>query len=235
MIKNADKTFQRSRVYELMAHAFGEPSEEFLSFIKDGEFLKHIQESLRTHPYGVQTDSRPLESITGEVNEMNIHELHSEYGKMTSPEMNFLYECNYHPSLNAPQEMGDVAGFYRAFGMDFTGDRPDHISMELEFMRLLTMKEAKALADGNSENAGVCIAAQKEFLSCHLGRWAATLSRMTDGIRFYGPLSILIRDWITVECRYLSVQTDEIFYNARTRSELDNFECFLKEAAHEGI
>jgi TorA maturation chaperone TorD len=235
MIDNAEKAFRRSRVYELTAFAFGEPSPEFLSFVKEGEFLKNIRESLRTHPSGVQVDIHPLELVTEEAKDIDMRELRTEYGKMTSPEMNFLYECNYHPSLNASEEMGDVAGFYRAFGMGFTGDRPDHISMELEFMRLLAMKEAKALMDGSPENAQICVSAQREFLRCHLGRWSTALSRMTGGIKFYGPFSFLMRNWIEVECGRLSVKTDEVFYNFRTHSGEDNHECFAKEAAHEGI
>ncbi|RJQ50409.1 MAG: hypothetical protein C4526_12140 [Nitrospiraceae bacterium] len=228
MIDNAEKAFQRSKVYELTAYAFGEPSEEFLSFARSGELLKHMKESLRTHPYAVEMDIRPLELIIEELKDIDIHELRLEYGKMISPEMNFLYECNYHPPLNASEEMSDVAGFYRAFSMGFTGDRPDHISMQLEFMRLLTLKEAKALLDRDTENEGVCVSAQKKFLHSHLGRWTSTLSRMAGGIRFYGPFSALIKNWLTVECTYLSAGTDEIFYNCRSSSGEENSDCFSK-------
>lgn len=235
MVDNAVKAFRRSRVYELMAHAFGEPSVEFLGFVKDGEFLDHMKEALRMHPSGLQMGIRSLELITEEAGDIDILELRSVYGKMTSPEMNFLYECNYHPSLNASEEMGDVAGFYRAFGMEFAGDRPDHISTELEFMRLLAMKEARAMTEGDTENAGICISAQKEFLQCHLGRWTATLSRMAEGMRFYGLFSTLIWNWTTAECTCLSVQPDEIFYNSRMCSGEEIHDCLAKEDAHEGI
>lgn len=218
-----------------MSFAFAEPTPEFLNFVKDGEFLKYMQESLGAHPSGMQMNIHLLELITGEAKNIGIGELNSEYGKMTSPDMNFLYECNYHPSLNASEEMSDVAGFYRAFGMDFTGDRPDHISMELEFMRLLAMKEAKSQMDGAPESEGICVSAEKKFLYSHLGRWAAALSHMTEGIRFYGLFSRLLHNWITVECGHMSVNTDEIFYTSRINSAEENSECFLKEAAHEGI
>lgn len=32
---DADRAFFRSRVYELLAHSFGSPTEEFLTFIKE--------------------------------------------------------------------------------------------------------------------------------------------------------------------------------------------------------
>lgn len=228
MKDNAEKAFRRSKVYELMAFALGEPSEEFLSFVRSGEFLKHIRESLRMHPCGDQMESRSLITITEKAKDIDIDELRSEYAKMITPEMNFLYECNYHPHLNGSEEMADVAGFYRAFGMGFTGDRPDHISMELEFMRLLAMKEAKSLMEGNTENEGICISAEKKFLYSHLGRWTATLSNMTDGIRLYGSFSRLIHEWINAECSYLSVKTDEIFYTSQISSGEENSDCFSK-------
>lgn len=71
--------------------------------------------------------------------------------------------------------LADVAGFYRAFGLEpceAKRERPDHIAVELEFMHVLALKEAYALAHDWDEKAEVCREAQAGFLRDHLGRWA---------------------------------------------------------------
>jgi DMSO reductase family type II enzyme chaperone len=77
-------------------------------------------------------------------------------------------------------EMADVAGFYKAFGVEAesSGERPDHIAAELEFMNLLAVKECIALQEeGAGEHADVCRNAARAFLRDHLARWAPRLGQ----------------------------------------------------------
>ena len=77
------------------------------------------------------------------------------------------------------QEMADIAGFYEAFGFRTGGavrERPDHLAVELEFMSVLALKEALALAHGNTEQAEICQDAQQKFLADHLARWVGLVS-----------------------------------------------------------
>ncbi|HET7377314.1 MAG TPA: molecular chaperone TorD family protein, partial [Anaerolineae bacterium] len=72
------------------------------------------------------------------------------------------------------QELADIAGFYRAFGFTFDGkihERPDFLASELEFMHILTLKEARAVEAGRADQAEICIEAERKFLQDHLGRW----------------------------------------------------------------
>jgi TorA maturation chaperone TorD len=74
--------------------------------------------------------------------------------------------------------MADVAGFYKAFGVEVAseGPRVDHISCELEFMNLLAVKESVALQqEGEGEHAEICRDASRSFLRDHLVRWAPRL------------------------------------------------------------
>jgi hypothetical protein len=235
MDKKPQTAFQRSRVYELLSYAFGEPSDEFIEFAREGGLLASAAECLSEHPVGAAVDIRPLTEAAEEIRTAGVDGLAVEYEKLTSPKMNFLYECNYHAPLTSSVEMADVAGFYRAFGLDFPADRPDHVSMELEFMRIVTLKEAKALMDGDGENAGVCISAQKSFLSAHLGRWSSLLSQMTEGILFYGKAGRFLSNWIAAELRYLSVEASELFYHQYEDTEGETSDYCIKEATHEGI
>ncbi|MFQ5873874.1 MAG: molecular chaperone, partial [Dehalococcoidia bacterium] len=75
-------------------------------------------------------------------------------------------------------ELADIAGFYRAFGVEVSpgSERADYITTELEFMHLLAVKESIALQEeGEGEHAEVCRGASRAFLRDHLGRWAPRL------------------------------------------------------------
>jgi TorA maturation chaperone TorD len=98
------------------------------------------------------------------------------------------YETEYH-SCTEPffrtQQLADVAGFYRAFGLQTARaapERPDHIAPELEFMAFLALKERLALesAGGSpdaADQAAVCAEAQRSFCGDHLAWWVPTFVR----------------------------------------------------------
>ncbi len=50
-------------------------------------------------------------------------------------------------------------------------EAPDHISVELEFMYLLVLKEAEARDNSDCDHAAVLRDKQASFLQTHLGRW----------------------------------------------------------------
>lgn len=82
-------------------------------------------------------------------------------------------------AMRSTFELADVAGFYRAFGVELEpgGERPDHVAVELEFMHLLSVKEAVAHAEqGPEEHAQTCHEAQRSFVRDHLGRFVGVLA-----------------------------------------------------------
>jgi TorA maturation chaperone TorD len=102
-------------------------------------------------------------------------------------------------------ELADVAGFYRAFGVEPTPgtERPDHVSVELEFMQLLAAKEAVALADeGDGEHAALCRDAARAFLRDHLGRWAGGFAAALEAGSeepFYRAAARLLAGFVAAE------------------------------------
>lgn len=84
-------------------------------------------------------------------------------------------------------EIGDVTGFYNAFGLGPSRghpDRADHISVECEFMAFLALKEACAAEAHGPEKADLCRDASRKFLEEHLGRFGRALaSRVTRRAR----------------------------------------------------
>lgn len=66
------------------------------------------------------------------------------------------------------QALADINGFYRAFGVQPHGDRPDALSNELEFMHLLIVKTDRARRRGAEEQVRLCEHAQGAFFRDHL-------------------------------------------------------------------
>jgi putative dimethyl sulfoxide reductase chaperone len=87
-------------------------------------------------------------------------------------------------------EMADIAGFYTAFGLELSGDRPDlpdHLATELEFYSALLMKGAYAESCGLTEAAEIVHSAAARFLESHLGRWPAALREAVEEQRAASP------------------------------------------------
>ncbi len=76
------------------------------------------------------------------------------------------------------QELADIGGFYGAFGLRPAndGERLDHISCELEFLAIVALKEAYAVARGHDDAATISRDAAGAFLRDHPGRWLPALA-----------------------------------------------------------
>jgi len=97
------------------------------------------------------------------------------------------YETEYHATAEPffrAQQLADVAGFYRAFGLEPSRgqpERPDHLALELEFMAFLLMKKRLApdASDGDNESAAggrVCSEAEAAFFRDHLAWWVPSFA-----------------------------------------------------------
>jgi TorA maturation chaperone TorD len=131
------------------------------------------------------------------------------------------FETEYEPTgeiFARSQQMADVAGFYRAFGIEpsrRSPERPDHLGLELEFLAflLLRKRQARAALATDPEAASrveVCERAFRDFVRDHLAWWvpafASGLARKAGGRGFHAPLARLLACWVPAECRRLGIQ-----------------------------
>lgn len=93
-------------------------------------------------------------------------------------------EYGLNRTTRKPIELADIAGFYRAFGVDTRQDMVDHVAAELEFLAYLGIKENYAAEQGWQEPREVTARAYASFLEDHAGRW---LDFLAQRVEFVAP------------------------------------------------
>lgn len=117
------------------------------------------------------------------------------------------YETSYaeERGLALGQDLSEIAGFYAAFGVQGSEqrpERPDHVSLELEFVSYLYAKEAYALEQGWTRRARLCRAARERFLREHLGSWLPKFAERLEQharLPFYPAVAGFVRALLSTE------------------------------------
>lgn len=140
------------------------------------------------------------------------------------------YETEYHTvedTFFRSQQMADVAGFYRAFGLDVgrgLRERPDHIALELEFLALLLLKKRLAVVAGGGdtavvEQAAVCDAARASFFRDHLSWWAPSFAvalRRKAEKGLYAAVGELLAAFVPIERTRLGIAPPGVPHEPRS-------------------
>jgi TorA maturation chaperone TorD len=138
------------------------------------------------------------------------------------------YETEYHSSSEPffrSQQLADVAGFYRAFGLQTSGaqpERPDHLALELEFMAFLLLKKRLVLASmpanaTSAEQARICDEAQRVFFRDHLAWWVPSFAaglRRKAGSGVYASVARLLAALLPVERARLGAEAPRLSLEA---------------------
>jgi DMSO reductase family type II enzyme chaperone len=208
-----DLAYCRAAFYSALAVGFQAPSDDSLARLLSAESQSSLSRAARIlYP----SDERNLVSAIEALARSNadaIPALHRAWFGHTARGPVPPYETEYgnEALFQQPQELGDIMGFYHAFGLTMKNgkrERPDHVSCELEFLMFLALKEAYALEQDNREMLGEVRKAEKSFLKDHLGRFVPTFAaKLTreDPSGFYGTLAELCLRFVAAECDRLHI------------------------------
>ena len=137
------------------------------------------------------------------------------------------YETEYGQQglFQQPQQLANLTGFYRAFGLKVRQDereRPDHIACQLEFQEFLARKQAYAISQGEQSMLEESQRAARLFLKDHLARFGRAfgyrLSKEDPG-GFLGMAGDFLFDLLTLECRRLEIEAGPITLSLRSPEE----------------
>jgi TorA maturation chaperone TorD len=91
-------------------------------------------------------------------------------------------EASYHDALELGSLMTELAGYYEAFSYAPRTSEPiDHVAIEVGFVSYLKFKQAYALAQDDTERAGIAARAAAQFVADHLSRIAEPLAHILAG------------------------------------------------------
>lgn len=198
----------RAAIYGLFAHAFAYPDSERIAAIHESAdavlALDAPMPLLRLAALARQAGRESLEPVYVSLTTFS-----------SSPDCP-AFETAYFGSepLRQTQRMADIAGFYRAFGVDATagGIRPDELPVELEFMAFLCTKEVYAIEHLGAPRTAQARKAQRVFLKEHLGRWGSVFARKISGQapagHFYALAGETLALWLEAECARMAVVPD---------------------------
>lgn len=204
------KEVQRANVYGFLAQVFAYPRRETFEILSRGNILeafKGIEEKLLTQAYQI------IELLQTLGYEKVCDEYVQTFGHTISTECP-PYETSYGEAhiFQQTHEMADIAGFYRAWGLDIASDahdRLDHISAECEFMSFLLLKLDYFLSKGEKEAEGICLDSSKKFLKEHLGKWTpiftALVMRKSSGGLYHKAVKFL-KEFIEKEVEIFGVE-----------------------------
>lgn len=105
-------------------------------------------------------------------------------------------EVSHRVTLVPGALLSELEAYYQGFGYQPTcPEAPDHVAVEAGFMAFLQLKQAYAIADGLSEEAGIAAAAANRFLTEHLAVMAEPLARSLrhSGIAYLAAASDALR------------------------------------------
>jgi len=261
-----ERALGRSKLYLLISWSLLYPEDdEFLDYLQSGEFVEDGRaaiEGLSAALSGQGNEKanaklaallKQLDNveqwIATECTHWTLSDLQAEHRRVFSNVITL--DCPPYETLfgndhvfGQAHVMGDIAGFYKAFGLELSRDiheRLDHLSVELEFMHFLAYKESYARCHDGAEKTQIVVDAQKKFVKDHIGRWVPLFSRMLvkkADKGFFRYMAEFTADCIEFDAAYLGVSPQpysETDYRPATFSvpEGQSYECGAQDQGNE--
>ncbi|MAE04704.1 MAG: hypothetical protein CMH76_00050 [Nitrospinae bacterium] len=211
----------RSRVYSYLSACFRYPDAESWAEIAGNEardsFASASTQLVEKKEYrflGKYKEGLPL------IKSISLEELEDEFQEVFGHTISKHcppYETEY-GNIHLFQQsdvLADLGGFYNAFGVAPREgkERIDHLSIQLEFLYLVTFKEAHALKEGKAEEAEICRQAQASFIEDHLGRWVSIFAKRLarqSGRGIYGDAAQLLDKFIEAEKKLVATDSEPV-------------------------
>jgi len=214
----------RASVYKLLSQALLYPDAEFYELVASGQLAaeleacwEHIQPKGKL-PAGVHIlrQHQPPDSL--ETLQEEYVGLFSHTVKSTNSPYEAMLGRGQAHVFQQTQCLADIAGFYRAFGLEIALDaneRPDHIGIELEFMHFLACQEAHALKEDGLEEVTLVRQAQRDFLTEHLACWAPYFLKHIEEESVGLNLGVVqvTQDFLQDECSRLKVEPAQMGFD----------------------
>lgn len=181
----------RSQIYARLAQGLHFPTDRLYHMVVSGQMVAETIQAVAALPYPFS-----LTGSWGQGLALSQKELEAEYirlfdvGGPLGPPCS-LYEGEH--GGGRMKVMEDLLRLYGHFGLRLASarnrERPDYLSLELEYMHYLTFREAESLARGGGQ--GPYALAQRDFLEVHLVDFTAEVSRRVSSLNvpFYSDLA----------------------------------------------
>ena len=120
-----------------------------------------------------------------------------------------------------------VRDFIERAGVDYSENFsgiPDHISVELEFLAMLTRFEGEEWKAENIERAANCLEYEREFLTAHLGIWCTQFCEQIiekAEVSLYRQVAGLLRDFVVSEVEDVPQRLDTAKQLQASESQAD--------------
>jgi len=167
-----ERALARATIYRLLALAFSYPTDETVSQLSGTLESSHVAADLID-----STVAREVKAMAIGFTAVDQPSLEMSYQRVFT--LSYSEDCPINETAFSARHLfqqtahqADIAGFYRAFGVDTDHDRSDLLAMELEFCYLLALKEAYARSRRELEHVEICRQGHRTFVREHLARWA---------------------------------------------------------------
>lgn len=159
----------RANVLSAVADLLLPPTDEVAARVASGEMIEDLRRALRDLPCDA---AGPLLEELGRLRGPTTRaDLAGEHLRVFGPSVGSLHppystEHDTAAPFRKEQDLADIAGYYRAFGValhDDLHERVDHMGVEADFLAFLAMKEAYALCEDGPHEVAIVRAAAARF------------------------------------------------------------------------
>jgi putative dimethyl sulfoxide reductase chaperone len=188
--------YARAASYKALAECYYPPDEALLKTLGDleGEVAELLSEVIRSAPGTDDLDRHKVDHSKLFVGPFKL--IAAPYGSVYLEDGKFMGES----TLAAKQ-------LYQQAGLDIVlKEAPDHISVELEFMYFLALKELEAIERSDIKQAALLRDGQASFLHTFLGSWVQPFAHTVEDnaqTDFYRALGRVTNDFVLNDLGHL--------------------------------